>query len=208
MIASAASFPTPSRDQVHADFMAAEPRIRRHARIYFRQVPCHHRKADCISEAVALAWKWWVRLIERGKDPSTFVSALATFAARHVQAGRKLCGIDHAKDVLSPTAQQRHSFTVSSLPQISTLNPNPLSEALTDNTQSPVPDQVIFRCDFFEWLNSHSQRNRDIAVEMARGEKTKTLARRFKVSPGRISQLRRDFHDDWERFTSDELMAG
>jgi hypothetical protein len=30
---------------------------------------------------VALAWRWYVRLVKRGKDPSQFSSALASFAA-------------------------------------------------------------------------------------------------------------------------------
>jgi hypothetical protein len=53
---------------------------------------------------------------------------------------------------LSPLAQQRHGFTVGTLPTRSTLSGNPLSEALADNTRSPVPDQVHFRIDFLEWL--------------------------------------------------------
>ena len=83
---------------------------------------------------LGLCWKWWLRLIDRGKNPAKFVSVLASFAARAVRSGRRVCGQERAKDALSTVAQQRHSFTVSSLPQISTLNPNPLSDALIDNT--------------------------------------------------------------------------
>ncbi|MBL8798549.1 MAG: hypothetical protein JNM56_31930 [Planctomycetia bacterium] len=148
-----------------------------------------------------------MRLVERGKDPSKFVSTLATFAARAVRSGRRVCGAESKKDALSSAAQQRHGFTVASLPQISTLNTNPLAEALTDNTVSSVPDQVQFRCDFPEWLTLHSRRDRNIAVEMAKGERTQALARRFKISPARCSQLRRSFHDSWESFTGNEVAA-
>jgi hypothetical protein len=39
---------------------------------------------------------------------------------------------------------------------------------------------------------------------MALGERTNDLARTHGLTPGRISQLRREFHDDWLRFI-DEL---
>ena len=35
---------------------------------------------------------------------------------------------------------------------------------------------------------------------MARNERTTDLSKEFEVSPGRISQMRQEFHDDWLRF--------
>jgi hypothetical protein len=46
------------------------PRIELHGRIYFRHVRCPHRRADCVAVMVALCWKWFLRLVERGKDPT------------------------------------------------------------------------------------------------------------------------------------------
>jgi hypothetical protein len=203
MVAFAAS----SLTRVQSDFLVALPRITRHARCYFRHVPCRDRKADFVSEVVGLAWRWWLRLVQRGKDPRSFVSTLATFAARAVRCGRRVCGQERAQDALSAVAQQRHAFDVGSLPQISTLNPNPLAEALTDNTVSPIPDQVQFRCDFPDWLTTRSQRDRAVVVEMAKGERTNALARRFNISPARVSQLRRTFYEDWLRFTDSASSA-
>jgi len=94
-------------------FLAIRPRILVHARIYFRHVRCGGRKADAIAETVALAWKWFVRLARRGKDARRFPSVLASFAARAVRSGRRLCGQERVRDVLSPVAQQRHGFSVS-----------------------------------------------------------------------------------------------
>jgi len=207
MIASVASLSASSLDQVQSDFLTVLPRITHHARCYFRHVRCHHRKSDFVSEVVSICWKWWVRLVQLGRNPGRFVSALAAYAAKAVGTGRRVCGQERAKDVMSPVAQQRHGFSVQTLPHGSTLNTNPLSEALTDNTVSPVPDQVQFRCDFPEWLGTHSPTNRIIAIEMAWGERTKALARRFKISPARVSQLRREFQRDWRQFTDDEQIA-
>lgn len=69
-------------------------------------------------------------MVERGKDPGKFVSALASFAARAVRAGRRVCGQESPKDVLSFRAQQRHSFTVGAIPSIGTLAGNELTDAL------------------------------------------------------------------------------
>ena len=194
-------------DQARSDFQAAMPRLICHARCYFRHVRCRDKKADCISEMLGLCWKWWLRLVDRGKNPAKFVSVLASYAARAVRSGRRVCGQERARDALSTVAPQRHSFTVSSLPQTSTLNPNPLQEALIDNTRSPVPDQVQFRCDFPEWLLTHTRRDRTLAIEMAKGERTSALAHRFKISPARVSQIRRQLHDSWEQFTGDGQTA-
>ena len=114
---------------------------------------------------------------------------------------RRLCGQERAKDVLSPQAQQRRGFTVSPIPKGSSLDGNVFDEALRDNTRSEVPDQVAFRMDFPEWLSTMSDRNRHIAEDMTMGDSTLELSGRHRVSPGRISQLRREFKQDWESFT-------
>ena len=49
-------------------------------------------------------------------------------------------------------------------------------------------------------------RNRRIAVSLAVGNRTKEVARQFRLSPGRVSQLRRELHDSWQTFQG-ELQA-
>lgn len=185
-------------------FERALPRIRTHAVIVFRDVRCPHRKEDLIAETLALAWMWWVRLCRRGKRPQQFVSAIATFAARAARSGRRVCGTEPAKDVLSPLSQRRHGFYVGKLPDFSTLSENPLAEALRDNTETPVPEQVAFRFDFPAWLRTYDGRRRRLIEEMAGGERTQYLAGRFGLSPARISQLRREFMVGWLAFTGED----
>jgi hypothetical protein len=192
----------PGIDALQQNFLAMLPRIELHAEIMFRHLRCPHKQADAIQETIAVAWQWFLRATEQGKDVNEFVSALATFATRHVRAGRRLCGLDRARDVLSPVAQQKKGFTISSLPKYSTLSGSIFDQALRDNTQSPVPDQVAFRCDFPVWLERLSDRNRRLARDMALGHCTQDLAAMHTVTQGRISQLRRYFMDDWERFTA------
>jgi hypothetical protein len=196
-------------------FLEIMPRIENHARIYFREVRCAIRKADCIAEAVAIAWKWFCRIAKKGKDATQFVGALARLAARAVRAGRRVGAGERANDVMSPVAQRRHGFVVTSLPAVrqsqETLYATPrgqqvqdaMEERLSDNTMTPVPDQAAFRLDFRAWLKSLTPRERRLIGAMSADERTKDLSRQFEVSPGRISQMRREFKDGWERFCGD-----
>jgi hypothetical protein len=192
--------PAPPTDALHTVFLSILPRIILHGEVVFRRVRCPHRKEEYLAEMTALCWRWLVRLAAQGKDATQFVSALATYSARQVWAGRRLCGQEKSKDALSPSAQQRHRFSVSGLPQQSTLNGSPLDEALRDTTRS-TPDQLAaFRIDFPQWLGTLGARNRALALDMALGHRTDELAQGYGISPARVSQLRREFHDNWQRF--------
>jgi hypothetical protein len=185
---------------LHARFESIRGRIERHARVYFRGERCPDRKADRIADTVALAWKWFKRLADCGRDGTQFVAALARYAARAVRCGRRVTGQLPGKDVLSEQAQQRHGFYVGKLPDFSTESGNPLAEALIDNTQTPPPDAAAFRIDFPAWRGLHCRRDRGLIDAMAQGERTLDLAKQFKLSPARISQMRREFAEGWETF--------
>jgi hypothetical protein len=201
---------------LHAVFLSFLPRIELHGRVYFRhQNP--DKREELVAEMVALAWKWFLRLVRRGKNPADFPSALATFAARAVQSGRGLCGCEPSQDVLSPVARRRHDFSVEPLPSSLLANheiiygqphgqelQDEFEERLRDNTVTPPDQQAAFRIDFPAWLGTRTERDRGIIRAMAQNERTQELSRAFGVSPGRISQLRREFHEDWERFTAEQ----
>jgi len=134
MIASLKSVRTnPAQQTLHTRFLAIAPRIELHGRIFFRHVKCPHKRADFIADMIALSWKWFLQMAQRGKDASCFPTALACYAARAVKSGRRVHGMEQTRDVLSPLAQQRRHFLVSSLPDFQTLSTNPFAEALTDN---------------------------------------------------------------------------
>lgn len=213
MIASADSFASPSLNQLHARFRVLIPRIETHARIYFRGVRCPDQKEEYVAETLALAWKWFIRLAEKGKDASQFCTALARFAACAAKCGRRLAGHERAKDVMSPVAQRRHGFTVERLPAsfrtaMEDLYSDPqgqevlnsYEQRLVDNMVTPPPDAAAFRIDFPQWLSGWTDRDRRIIGDMSRDERTCDLARKFGVTPGRIAQLRRQYFDDWNRF--------
>ena len=181
-------------------FVAVMPRIVLHARIYFRRMPCGDARENAVAETVALTWKWFVGLVQKGKHPESFVSVLAAYATRAVRSGRRLCGQERTNDVLSPLAQARRGFTVSPFPEFSTLVGNTFDEALQDNSQTPIPDQVCFRVDFPAWLSTRTERDRLIIGELMAGERTLEVSQKYQLSQPRISQLRREYQEDWCAF--------
>ncbi len=191
---------------LHAAFcQCVLPAVEHHARFAFRHAKSAEALEDAVQEAVGLSWKWFVRLAERGKDATAFPSALATYAARAVKTGRRVCGHERKREALSPVAQRLHGFAVGKLPDFSTLDGNPLEEALHDNAVTPPDEAAAFRLDFPAWLTTLSHRDRDLVTDMGLGERTLALADKYGCSPGRISQKRRQFHDGWGRFHGDAV---
>ena len=206
----------PTSSSLQATFLSVLPRIESHARMVFRHVRCPVTREERVAEVSALAWKCFCRLVKRGKDIRQFPMAFAGIVARAVRCGRRLCVTERANDVMSPIAQRRHGFVVKSLPRSTRTSLEDLyasphgqemqdayEDRLTDNTRTPPPEQAAFRIDFGQWLTTLSARERRIVRAMSVNERTKDLSRRFSVSPGRISQLRRDFQHGWQRFVGD-----
>jgi hypothetical protein len=149
---------------------------------------------------VAVAWKWYLRIVEQRREINDFVFTLARYAASHVRCGRRLCGQERTRDALSFVAQRKHGFSVQTLPEYETGEGNEAIDALRDNTRTPPPEQAAFRIDYPKWLSQLAPRNRQIAQAMALGESTQALAAAHKISQARVSQLRRELHRDWRRF--------
>jgi hypothetical protein len=212
--------PPPGACCLHARFLSILPRIQAHAEIHFRHLRCPGRREDAVAEVVALAWMWFLRLTRQRKDVAGFVSAVADFAVRHVRSGRKLCGQDRSKDAMSAVAQRLHGFRVEPLTHPIRQGHDGLfsdphgqdtrdafEERLRDNTQTPVLDQVVFRLDFRDWLATLSGRNRQVVDDLMAGEGTGEVARKVGLSPGRVSQLRRQFEGGWAVFCFDAALA-
>src|SRR4051812_17166147 len=198
MSASRRSLDPSTAPQLHAAFLALLPKLQTHAAIYFRDVRCPDTKADKLAECQALAWKWFLRLHEQGKDVHPFLMAFIFLVARAVKSGRRACGMERADDVLSPVAQRRHSFTVEALPASTRRSFEALyglvkgqqdidayEERLRDNTVTPPPDAAAFRIDFPSWLRTRTDRDRRLIDDMMRDERTMDLADKHGISPGR-----------------------
>jgi hypothetical protein len=210
MIAIPERLPTVSLATLHQHFVARLlPRITVHARIVFRGYG-EEQQAELTADSVALAWSWYTRLYERGKDAATFPATFASFVVRAVKCGRRLTGMDKAKDVLSRRAQARHGFRVEAMPATTRAPRNELygavggqrlqdehEECLRENVRTPVPDQVNFRVSFPAFLGRQTTRDRRLARHLSLGHSGKNAAQKFGLSPGRVTQIRQRLCREW-----------
>jgi hypothetical protein len=186
---------------LHASFIAIVlPRLLSHGRVCFRSIKCPNCREDAIQDMIGLAWKWHLKLAEKGKDATAFPTALASYAGRAVKSGSRVAGQERANDVLSPVAQQRRHFFVGKLPDYEILTDHPVCEALLDNTKSPPDEIVCFKLDFLAWLASLTERDRCIVKDLMIGERTLDVANKYRMSAARVSQKRREFRQDWQIF--------
>jgi hypothetical protein len=217
MIASTLPFDGTSDAQLRTGFLALLPRFLRHARIYFRDERPDRREEN-VAETLALAWSWYRRLAERGKDAAQFPMAFIVLAARSVASGRKAAGMEKSKDVMNPHAQRRYGFRVEALPATTrtgfeTLLAEPRGQRLLDAFEErlheddvmPVPDQVAFRLDWPEYFGTLSERDRRLAEFLSLGHRATDAADRFKLSPGRVTQLRQQWCREWQAFQGDAV---
>ena len=186
------------------------PAIRRYARRrywHFGDEAC----GEAVAEVVAGAFVAYSRLVEQGRAEVAFASTLARYAVARQRAGRRVGARLNVRDVASETCQQRKGVCVRRLDRVDRDGGSSGWEAVVveDRRASPA-DVAATRIDFRAWLGTLSTRDRTVAEFLATGESTRCAARRFKLSAGRISQLRRELCDAWARFTSDpaETRAG
>jgi hypothetical protein len=185
----------PAIAEAHAEFLKLYLMVQRHARIVFRGRGEVDRE-EAVAEAVAAAFDSYLRLKARGKDPvHAFPTLIATYAVLRVQDGWHLGSRSSSKDVLSRKAQHKHGFQVLSLPGRQDLGA--LAEQLEHDWRTPVADQAAFRIDFPQFLRSLSHRDRRLAYFLGVGNSAKEAAAKFKLSPGRITQLRQQWCREW-----------
>jgi DNA-directed RNA polymerase specialized sigma24 family protein len=175
---------------LHPRFLLLLPRLVAHGGAYFRHVRCPQKRDDLVAEAVAIAWRWYRLLVQRGRDPHAFAATLVHRALLQARSYRRLCGQHKTKDALSPLAQSRHGFRACGA----------VLEALADNSRTPPPEQAAFRIDFPDWLSTLGEGRRRVALALMSGERPRDVARAEGVSPGRVSQLRAELRDRWLRF--------
>jgi hypothetical protein len=197
--ASASAKSIPGHGDQHADFLPLKAKVERHARVFFRHLPATDRE-EATSDCVAVAFASFIRLKARGRNPSDFPSWMAHWAALIVMDGRQVS----STDVLCPRAQRRHGFRVESLTRDRKRQANTFEEMLQDNTRTPPSEQAAFRIDFTNWVAAHSHQDRQLIHELSRGERTSDLAQKYGITPGRVSQKRRQFNDAWQEFQGEQ----
>lgn len=198
MIAIAKEKKTNSVPAWHESFLALLPTIVRHARHTFRHLSSE-AKQDAVQEVIANCLVAYVRLAERDKLDIVYPGVLARFAIKQYRAGRRVGTSQCAHDVYSQQARQRSGYTIHHIGRPGS-KAHDWREQLVDSQRITPADRATFRVDFEAWLRSLDKRDRQIALELAKGERTKDVASRFGLTCGRISQLRGELRRGWDRF--------
>jgi len=193
--------PQASAPAWHAGFLTMLPVIHAYARGAFAHLNPEARQ-DMIQEVVANALVAYVRLYQQGRVALAYPTVLARYGVAQVRDGRRVGTKLNIKDPLSRYCQKRKGVVVERLDRFDEED-NQWQEAVVEDPHTPVFEQVQFRCDFPAWLNTLHRRDRRIAETLALGHRTQDVARRFQVSEGRVSQLRRELAGSWREFVGE-----
>jgi hypothetical protein len=128
-----------------------------------------------------------------------YPSVLARFAVAQYHDGRRVGSKLNCQDVLSPYARRKKGIHVESLHGYNRIEHSWRDRLVEDRRAGPA-ETAAARIDFADWLASLTRRDRMIAEALSDGSATKDVARQFRISPGRISQKRRQFLESWQRF--------
>jgi len=152
---------------------------------------------------VANALVAYVRLFQQGRVALAYPTVLARYGVAQVRDGRRVGAKMNIRDPLSLYCQRKKDVTVERL-DLFDEEEDCWREAVVEDTRTAgVPDIVAFRMDFPAWLGTLTRRNRKIALKLAIAESTGRVACMFRVSPGRVAQLRREFAGSWKKFTGE-----
>ena len=182
----------------HAGFLKMVPAIRRQAKIAFRHFKAEARE-EAVQEVLANAMVAYVRLFERGKEELAYPSVLGLYGIRQVREGRRVGSKLNVRDVSSEYCQLRKGVAVERLDRFDR-EEGRWHEVLVEDRRAGPAETAAARIDVGAWMRVLGDRNRRIAEALATGSPTGEVAREFKVSASRISQMRRNFADSWRAF--------
>lgn len=182
-------------------FMVMLPQVQEQARFAFRKERSGRRQ-ELIAEVVANAFCAFARLVERGLINAIYATPLAQYAIRQVRDGRRVGSKLNVRDVSSEYAQLGKGFIVERLDRYDSQK-DEWREVVVESREAGPADTAAARLDIGEWFARLPKGKRRIAETLATGETTKNAAKRFRVSPGRISQLRGEFQQNWRDFQGD-----
>jgi hypothetical protein len=178
-------------------FLEMLPAIRRYAAQAFRRFPAGTRD-ELVHEIAVSTYLAFARLVEQGKVDKAFPSVLARFAIAQVKGGQEAGRPLNKRDILSRYCQLQQGIIVERLDHQD--GSGAWRAILVADRRASPAELAASRIDFPAWLATLSRRNRRIAEQLAVGERTGAVARRFHIAASRISQLRREFAVSWHRF--------
>ena len=194
------SIPAPPPRTWQADLLTLWPQIERQTEFAVQKLHLGERDEarQSIFASVAVAY---AELAAQGRAALAFPGPLVAYGLRHYQAGRLIGGRVNSRDVGSRRWRQVSGQRSASLADCQE------TLALVDQRRATPAEIACLRIDFAAWLGTLSVRDQRLTRALARGEETREAARRFRLSAGRVSQLRRELYDSWQRFCGEPTPA-
>jgi hypothetical protein len=186
-------------------FVAMLPEIERLLKVAFRNIPPGGRADACEEGLFHCVWSY-LQLYEQNRAEAATASSLVWYAMLQVRRGRVAGCRMNGREVLSRYAQIGHGFRVVPL-QHDDPDDDAWVNDVVESRNTSVLDQIAIRMDFRSWLNSLGRRTRRIAVDLAKGFRTSEVSQKYSVTPGRISQLRRELQASWQQFQGEPALA-
>ena len=185
----------------HAAFIDMLPTIVRYARTAFRDLDADARE-DLVQECVANCLVAFVRLVERGKQSIAYPQVLSMYAVRQIRDGRRVGKKINSNDVYDVHARVIGNYQLNYIGSPRSQRAGWQAQLVENKRTSPAT-LAAFRLDFGAWLPSLPRRDRSMAEDLGMGERTGDVAKKYGVSPSRVSQMRRQLEESWEEFTTD-----
>ena len=172
--------------ELQESFLRYLPWMRRHARLAFQNFDAEEK----VSAVIALCWKHWCRLGERGRtDNPGILKSVLFYSEKQVRAGRRVDSAAKPRDVLALRAYGKVKF-----------EPGHLDDYVGKHDE--VLDVVSFRLDVPAFLATLTERQRSMALDLANGMSTTEAAEKYGLSLGRISQCRRELVSLYKQFVA------
>jgi hypothetical protein len=190
----------------HQDrFLEMLPLIHEQASHAFRrELP--ERREELVAAVIANCWVAFVRLVDRGFVDVVYPTPLARFAIKQVRTGRRVGTKLNVLDISSKYCQRTKGVTLERLDVLNDSGDAWREVVVEDKTAGPAQIAAT-RIDFGNWLKSLPRTKRQIAKFLATGQSTQKTARKFHVSSGRVSQVRRELARAWFEFVGEEEQA-
>ena len=186
-------------EEVHAKYHELEPSIIQITKIAFRGANPDKRE-DAVQSSRVHAFNFLKGLAKQGRLDEANASTIAYYAIKSYKCGR-IGGIpSSATDVLGERCRILRRATVENFGLAEGAFTYFMSEATRIDGRVSIPRTVALRVDFVEWYQQQSSRDQEIIKDLAYGEGTSDIAKKYGVRPGAVSQWRRKYEKLWYAF--------
>lgn len=154
-------------ETLHETFTRHLPELEAMALVHFRGIGTEARQ-EAIQNTTCLAWKYWVRLAEKGQtSDESLLRSVWWYAIKQTRSRRDISRGDGKRGKGRQDVYDRSGTAVGNI------NFN-----LFVGLMTPVPDQVAFRLDLPAFLATLNERQRAMAADLASGMSTTEVAKR------------------------------